>query len=162
MSGSAENTASSASEKPERRDVVLNLATANRMLPLVRQIVADIVQCHQDLARLRPEQNRLDRNRFKLSWPLRQRRYEVQEETTIAEQNLLDAFAELEVLGLTLENQAAGQIGFPTLVNDRKAYFSWKIGENGIQFWHFAGESQRRPVPATWAKSADIRLLNKS
>lgn len=162
MSGSAENTASSASEKPERRDLVLNLATANRMLPLVKQIVADILQCNQDLARLRPEQNRLDRNRFNLGWPQRQRRYEVREETITAEQNLLDALAELEVLGLTLENQPAGQIGFPTLVNDRKAFFSWRMGENGLQFWHFAGETNRRPIPSTWAKSADIRLLNKS
>src|SRR5262249_45097117 len=149
----------SASEKPERRDVVLNLATAQRMLPLVRQIAADILQCHQELSRLRPEQQRLDRNRHNLSWPQRQRRYEVREETIVAEQNLLDALAELEVLGLNLENQAAGQIGFPTLVNDRKAYFSWKLGENGLQYWHFAGEAVRRPIPSTWAKAADIRLV---
>jgi len=41
MSGSTENRAHGASEKPARRDRGVSLAEAGNMLPLVRRIVAD-------------------------------------------------------------------------------------------------------------------------
>ena len=34
--------------------------------------------------------------------------------------------------------------------------------EETVRFWHFAGETGRRPVPAAWHKQADIQLLGKS
>ena len=60
MSGSTENTAFSASEKPGRREAVLNLATAGRMVSLVRRIVADVLEQETLLAPLRLEQDLLD------------------------------------------------------------------------------------------------------
>ncbi len=162
MIGSAENTASSAFEDSGRREVVLDLATGNRMLLLVRRIVTDIQNQSRILARMRPEQDRLDRGRRTLSWPERQRRYQIREEVADAEQALQDALAELEVLSVTLLDPLSGQVGLPTLVNDKRAFFSWKPGEEGLSFWHFAGEEQRRPIPASWIKAADLRLLGKS
>jgi hypothetical protein len=162
MSGSAENTASSAFEDSGRREVVLDLATANRMLLLVRRIVDDVQNYSRTLDRIRPEQERLDRGRRSLTWPQRQRRYQIREEVADVEQSLLDALAELEVLGVTLLDPLTGQVGLPTLVNDKRAYFSWKPGEEGLSYWHFAGEEQRRPIPASWIKAADLRLLGKS
>jgi|DewCreStandDraft_4_1066084.scaffolds.fasta_scaffold259584_1 hypothetical protein len=162
MSGSAENMASSAYEDPSRREVVLDLTTASRMLPLVQRIVADILHSRQLLARLLPEQDILDRQRRTLDWPGRQRRYQLQEDVSATEQKMQDALAELEVLGLILEDGDSGQIGFPTLVNDSRAYFSWKPGEEGLLFWHFASEAQRRPIPASWFKASNVRLVGKS
>jgi hypothetical protein len=162
MNGSTENRASSAFEKPGRFDAVLSLTTANTMLPLVGRIVADIQCYHHQLDRLRPELDRLNENRRQLAWPERRRRYEIREEIAFAEQELLDALAELEVLGLTLLDAAEGRIGLPTIVNDRRAYFSWKPGEDRLTTWHFAGETGRRPIPAHWTKAPDLRAAGKS
>jgi len=160
MNGSTENRASSAFERPGRPDAVLSLATANEMLQLVRPIVADILRHQRRLEGLRPELDRLDRNRRTLAWPQRQRRYEIKEEVNYTEIELLDALAELEVLGLTLIDAEDGRIGFPTVVNDRRAFFSWKPGEEAVASWHFAAESVRRPIPPHWSKPTE-RIANK-
>ena len=47
-----------------------------------------------------------------------------------------------------------GPVGFPTMVNDRKAFFSWKLGEDGLKSWNFADELVRHPVPENWTKRA--------
>jgi hypothetical protein len=154
MNGSAENKAHGASEKPSRREKTLDLETACKMLTLVQRIVEDIVTSHQELTRLVPEQDRLDRHKRDLSWPERQRRYRVQEQIAAHERMLEEAGAELAGLGVCLLDAPAGQVAFPTVVNNRKAFFSWIRGEDGVHFWHYPGETNRRPVPASWAKEA--------
>jgi hypothetical protein len=161
MNGSTENTAHGASEKPGRREALFNLATAQGMLPLVRRIVADVLQQQHSLAQLHPEQNRLDRQRHTLSWPERSRRYQVQEEIATANQRLQEALVELANLGVVLVNAQEGQVGFPTVVNSRPAYFSWRPGEEQLRHWHHPEETVRRPIPASWAKSAHISLSPK-
>jgi hypothetical protein len=161
MNGSTGNTASGASEKPGRRETLLNLTTARRMLPLVRQILADLGEARQQLARLQPEQDRLDRQRHTLSWPERSRRYQLREEIAAGESALQQARSELEGLGVVLVNDEEGWVGFPTVVNGRRAYFSWKPGEEALRFWHFAGETVRRLIPASWTRADDITLTGK-
>ena len=78
------------------------------------------------------------------------------------ESNLLEAMAELEVLGVALVDPETGRVGFPTIVNERPAFFSWQPGEETLKYWHFGSELVRRAIPASWAKHADIRLLGKS
>ncbi len=162
MSGFAENTAHDASEKPDRRDSVIHLGTACRMLPLVRLIVGDVLADRRRLAQLQPEQNRLDRQRRSLSWPDRARRYRIQEEVAAAEQHLREALEELDLLGIELLDPSDGRVGFPTMVNNARAYFSWRPHEEGLHFWHFAGETLRRPIPAAWRKNAEGSLFGKS
>src|SRR5262249_28406016 len=125
------------------------------MLPLARRVVDDILTQRHRLAELLPEQDRLDRARRTLAWPDRLRRYNLREEIAGAEHHLLDALAELEVLGLELVSAEEGRLGFPTIVDDRAAFFSWVPGEEDITYWHFAGERARRRIPASWSKSAE-------
>ena len=42
------------------------------------------------------------------------------------EQNAVQARTELEALGLALIDPDLCQVGFPTMVNNRKAFFSWR------------------------------------
>jgi hypothetical protein len=156
MSGSRSYPTSDASESPERGEVVLSLKTVNKMLPLVQQIANDIVTSHRTMARLRPEEERLDRQRNSLSWPGRQRRYEVKEELGKAEKELGIALAELRDLGLLVLDDLEGRIGFPTMVNNRQAYFSWRLGEEGLHDWRFADEDADRPIPASWLKELSL------
>jgi hypothetical protein len=141
MNGSTGNKAFGASEKPERGDVILSLSTAQRMLPLVQRIVEDILNKQEALARLAPEQEQL----------FRQRR---------AERTLGEAHEEIQTLGLALLDAEIGRVGFPTLVNDRRAFFSWRPGEDSLQSWHFAEESMCRPIPTAWMR--EISLARKS
>ena len=157
MSGFTENRASGASERSGGDSVVLTWGAAGAMLPLVGRVAADVVRLHDRLARLRPEKERLDRMRRTLAWPDRARRYELQEETDAIGKDLQDATAELEVLGVALLHGPTGLVGFPTVVNDRPAYFSWRPGEEKLAFWNYADELVRRPVPASWTRPVKER-----
>jgi hypothetical protein len=156
MNGSAENKAHGASEKPDRREKNLRLETARRMLPLVQRVVEDIVTAHQELAILVPEQERLDRQKRDLSWPERQRRYQVRDQIAGRERLLEESRAELVGLGLLLVDGTIGQVGFPTRVNNKRAFFSWRRGEDGVHFWHYTGDEHRQPIPASWTKPATV------
>jgi hypothetical protein len=52
---------------------------------------------------------------------------------------------------MLLDNEQ-GRVGFPTMVNDRRAYFSWHTGEDGLHSWQFADEDVTRPIPLAWLK----------
>jgi hypothetical protein len=154
MNGFTENRASDASERPGPHDVVLSWGTSRAMLPLVGRIVADVVRDQLRLAQLTPEQARLDLQRQTLAWPQRARRYQLREEITDLEKDLGTALAELELLGVVLLDAASGLVGFPTIVNDRRAYFAWRPDDEDLDFWSYAGESTRRPVPEDWTTPA--------
>lgn len=153
MNGYTENRASGAYERPGPHDLVLTWGTSHAMLPLVGRIVADIMHGHECLAQLRPEQERLDSQRHTLAWPQRSRRYQVQEELASVEKDLRRAYTELEGLGVAVLHGPSGLIGFPTIVNDRRAFFSWRPGEEDVVYWNFVGDPVRHAVPETWTKS---------
>ena len=162
MNGSKGNAAFDAPEMPEGRDIVLNLNTANRMLPLVQRVVDDILISHKTIDRLQPELDRLDRHKRELVWLERQRRYQVSEEVAAAERKLGEAVEELSELGVALLEASTGRIGFPTLVNDRRAYLSWQPGEARLSSWLFADETTERPIPPSWWKVSEASLSGKN
>jgi hypothetical protein len=130
------------------------------MLPLIKSIVSDIVLSRTALNRLTPEQERLERHRRELVWQERQRRYQISEEIAAAERNITTALGELTTLGVNITDAEAGEVDFPTKINGRPAAFSWKLGEDGVIHWHYAGESVRRPIPTDWdhAKATPVRF----
>jgi hypothetical protein len=158
MNGSRENMASGAPEKSDWRDRVMNLETARRMVPLVQRIVADILARQHSLDLLLPEQERLDRTKRSLAWPERRRRYQVREDVAQAELALEAAGAELQELGVALLDPVVGRVGFPTVVNEKAAFFSWQSGQEGVNGWHFANETRSRPIPPAWNKIGDPTL----
>jgi hypothetical protein len=152
MSGSRETRASEAFEKRGNHDHPLTWNAANRMLPLVQHIVAEVIACQQRLAALHPEKERLDRQRRDLSWPERSRRYQLDDEIAAGERALRAACGELDGLGLVLLDGDAGQVGFPTMVNKRRAFFSWLPSEQTLSYWRYADDDERRPIPAGWTR----------
>lgn len=152
---STPNRAGNSAGKPRRKDdATLDLPTARRMLPLVRGIVSDLVTSRSALTSLVPEQERLERHRRDLVWQERQRRYQVSEEIRSAETAATHAAAELSALGVGLVDADAGEVDFPTKINGRPAAFNWRLGEDGLGHWHYAGEAQRRAIPADWDQPA--------
>jgi hypothetical protein len=152
MNGSTENRAPEAFEKGGSHDRLLTWVAANRMLPLVQHIVAEVIDCQHRLATMQPEKERLDRHRRELSWPERSRRYQLGEDIAAGERTLRAACGELDGLGVSLLDIHTGQVGFPTKVNNRPAFFSWRPGEETLSFWQYADEGERRPIPAGWTK----------
>src|SRR5260370_11165222 len=126
------------------------------MVPLVQRIVQDVLHCRQELARMQPEQSWLDSQRRTLDWPQRARRYHLKEAIAAQEEHLTLALEELESLGVVLLDPLKGQVGFPTLVNGRRAFFSWRLGEENLKHWHFMGEKVRRMIPASWGLEAEV------
>lgn len=120
---------------------------AERTLPLVRRIVADLVDEHP-------------------SWRAGVSRYEalslaadptsgetaemLQVRTEVAERaERIDGFLrELEEIGCLFKGFESGLVDFPSLRNDEPVYLCWQLGEPSIQSWHgldtgFAG---RQPI----------------
>jgi hypothetical protein len=148
------NRASNSAGKPRKKEVTLDLSTARKMLPLVQSIVTDIVNSRRMLSQLAPEQERLDRQRRELAWQERQRRYQISDEIAAAEKAWATAVSELAGLGVTLVDDEAGEVDFPTKVNGRQAAFSWLLGEDSLRHWHYADEESRRLIPTDWDKGA--------
>ena len=153
MNGFTERRASGSGQRPGPNDLVLTWETSFAMLPLVRQIVADVLGHQERLMRVRPEHDRLERNRLNLAWAERARRYELEEEIKALGKELTASRGELEGLGVSLLVVRTGLVGFPTIVNNRKAFFSWKPGEEGLAFWNFADDLNRKAVPVSWTKA---------
>ena len=147
---STPNRAGNPAGKPRRKEITLDLRTTRQMLPLVKSIVADITASRSALARLVPEQDRLERHRRDLVWQERERRYQIKEEMTACERAITAAVAELGALGVRLLDDQTGAIDFPTKINGRTAAFTWKPEETAVAHWHYTDEDQRRPIPADW------------
>lgn len=161
MSGSLGHQAPDAPAEPGRGERVMNLTTARKMLPLVQRIVADILDNQRGLDALQPQLDRLDRQKRDLVWLERQRRYALREEQAGREARLGEAQQELRQLGVILVNLEAGRVGFPTMVNNRPAFFAWWPGEEGVTRWHFANESRTRTIPAQW-QDEDVSFGTKN
>lgn len=147
---SSPNRASRPTEKAKRKVANLDLTTARRMLPLVRSIVTDIVTTAEQIQTLAPEQATLDEYRRSLTWASRERRYAVTDAIANAERSLDGAVRELDTLGVSLVDGRQGQVDFPTRINGRPAAYSWRLGEEALDYWRYAGEENRRPIPAEW------------
>jgi hypothetical protein len=150
------NRASNPAGKPRKKDIALDLPTAQQMLPLVRSIVVDIMTSRQAITKLTPEQERLERHRRDLVWLERQRRYQVRDEIAAAEKTLTNALTELTGLGVNLVDDEVGEVDFPTKINGRSAAFTWKFGDDGLRNWHYSGEEQLRPIPKDWDQSSAL------
>jgi hypothetical protein len=132
---------------------------ANRALPYVRAIVADIVRQYGVVEELQTRLARLGRERRRnaasddvYSEELTQFRRELE-----AEEERLETFhQELKAVGVELRN-TDGLCDFPSLMDDREVYLCWRLGEPAVAHWHeldggFAG---RQPIVDADAVDAD-------
>jgi hypothetical protein len=129
---------------------IFSLDEANRALPLVRRIVADL------------------RNEYD-SWRQSMARYEIIAAGTRAylgedphevalRHELADRAArldglleELRSVGCELKDFEQGLVDFYALLDDRLVFLCWRLGEPRIEYWHEvdAGAAGRQPVNQT-------------
>ncbi|MEY4392929.1 MAG: hypothetical protein RL595_178 [Planctomycetota bacterium] len=140
---------------------IMTLENAETMLPLASRVAEDLKVISSRVRLLRSEKNFYDKKKKKLNWKERRRAYEVTDELYFSELTLENIMVELKAIGVEPLIPELGLVGFPTLVNNRKAYFSWKPGEPCICYWNFSEELNRRPVPPTWYQDAKEESARK-
>lgn len=122
-----------------RRRKRFTLIEANRTLPLVRRIAADVVRTHGEARKLHAELTRkLPRaDRHTLSSHL--------DEIVCKLEGFVE---ELTEVGAELKDYQAGLLDFVSVHQGREVYLCWKLGEDRICHWHEldSGFAGRQPV----------------
>lgn len=113
------------------------LAEANRALPLVNRVVADIVHTHTQALFV---QSRIGRATSKEQPAL-------QNQLDAMLERLEDFVDELTEIGCELKDYTLGLIDFTGVHQGRDVCLCWKLGEEKIDHWHemdegFAGRKQ--------------------
>jgi hypothetical protein len=130
-------------------DRIFTVEEANRTLPLVSRIVADLVREHQQ-------------------WEDKVREFELatvgsspEKPDAIAELLQFEAqrlakdiegyIAELNKLGVICKGMDTGLVDFRGRIDGRDVYYCWKLGEPSVMFWHeidagFVGRQRLHPL----------------
>ena len=72
-----------------------------------------------------------------------------------ATQQVKDAIAEIDSIGVQVKDLDIGLLDFPCVVEDRVILLCWKLGEKSIEHWHSMEEGfrGRKPIDETIARS---------
>ena len=133
---------------------MFSVASANRMLPLVRMIVSDIVELFRDvrdreerLSSLRKGDARNIQRGDLYDEEVEQIRLDLEKDV----ERLQGFVDELLELGVEFKDPVIGLIDFPSMMDGQEVYLCWKLGEPTITHWHTrdAGFSGRQELKLT-------------
>ena len=128
---------------------LFTLAEAERTLPLVRRIVADLMA---EYPRWRAAVGRFEllSAGARADWGETVEQAAARDEVTAAAARINDDLKELEAIGCVFKGFDAGLVDFYTLRDDRPVFLCWKMGEARIEHWHEldAGFGGRQPIDA--------------
>jgi hypothetical protein len=84
-----------------------------------------------------------------------------QHRQTVA-RDLEQAIENVHQFGCLVKDLDIGLIDFPTLFQGQEVYLCWKLGEDGIQFWHGVDEGfrGRKPIDAGFLEHHQGELPN--
>ncbi len=126
---------------------------ARSMLPLLRLIVADISLSHRELTDRRSHLRRMLRShQGKARYQVYdQEIVEMQKELADEARHLDEYISELERLGVILRSAHEGIVDFPTSIDDRRAFFTWQMGQDDVSdfHWHDESTADRRRLAST-------------
>jgi hypothetical protein len=130
---------------PRRR--LFTLEHANRTLPLVRRVVADIVRQHKIVSALE------DRCHIRRPDVPREKQEELSRQYGIELERLGELAAELSAIGCEIKDWRLGLIDFRSQYQGREVELCWRLGEESIQFWHEinAGYAARQRIGEDFA-----------
>jgi hypothetical protein len=128
---------------------IFTVEEANRTLPLVRKIVADLVHEHKlweekvaefELATVGSSPERPDAIAELL-----------QIEAQRLARDIESYIAELSELGVICKGMDTGLVDFRGQMDGRDVYYCWKLGEPSVMYWHeidagFVGRQKLHPL----------------
>jgi hypothetical protein len=126
------------------------LSEANRTLPLVKRIVADIVAAHPRWREL-VAQYELVAAQAKPEWGESAEQVELRARIADAAREIDRYLAELHGIGCVFKGFEEGLVDFYGKLEGREVFWCWKAGEERIEHWHEleAGYAGRQPIPVT-------------
>lgn len=124
--------------KPSRSVRRFTLEQANKALPLVKRVVADIINAHKSHT---DSQSRAESLSGK-------DQLEAQKSADSSHDRLQELVSELTDIGCEIKDYQTGLIDFVARHEDRDIYLCWKLGEEKIMYWHelHTGFAGRQPV----------------
>ena len=127
-----------------------SLAEANRTLPLVKRIVADILSLHpkwRDLV----SRYELVAAQAKPEWGESAEQVGLRTEIEGVAREINDYLLELEQIGCVFKGFDQGLVDFYGKIEGRDIFWCWKQGEERIEHWHEleAGYAGRQTIPVT-------------
>jgi hypothetical protein len=128
--------------RPRQSARIFTLEQANRTLPLVSRIVADIVRQHKKVCDLEDIYQRPGSGASSEEGRVALR------DKCLAEVELLRELRdELAAVGCQLKDWRRGIVDFFAIRDGRPIEFCWRLGEDRISHWHDAGAGFRARQP---------------
>jgi hypothetical protein len=126
---------------------LFTLADAERTLPLVRRIVADLMT---EYPRWRTAVSRFEllTGGARADWGETGELVAARDAVTVAAARINEYLKELEAIGCVFKGFDAGLVDFYSLRDDRPIFLCWRMGEARIQHWHEldSGFGGRQPI----------------
>lgn len=128
---------------------IFTVDEANRTLPLVRAIVADLTRLSRDVIDRRERLAHLMTGRESDSRDLYgEELADIKRELDKDTEKLQEYVDELRHLGVEPKDGMEGLVDFPSIVDGKLVFLCWKLGEPEVLYWHglrdgFAG---RQPL----------------
>ena len=131
---------------------LFTVESANRTLPLVRKIVADIVRTYATWEERVQELEVL--NAGARSEETDARTVVLEREIARLAADVQGCLRELKELGVEFKGYDTGLVDFPSEMGDRTVYLCWRLGEPAVAHWHeidagFAGRQPLAPAEVT-------------
>jgi hypothetical protein len=123
---------------------------ANELLPTVRPLVEEVVAHRRALAVATVRHARIATKIAGNGGGVRPHEVDELQVTIDAEAaEVVRCVTELQELGVLVKDLDEGLVDFPALRGDEEVLLCWRLGEEGVAFWHtledgFAG---RKPLP---------------
>ena len=123
------------------------LSQANKTLPLVKRIVADLTSLHprwRDLV----YRYELIAAQAKPEWGESPEQLALRAEIEALARQINDYLVELDQVGCVFKGFEAGLVDFYSLREDRPIFLCWRLGEERITHWHEveSGFAGRQPI----------------
>ncbi len=132
------------------RSRTFTVEEANNALPLVRRIVADIVRAYELLSEQAVDYKdvRVVEDR---TTDIEDRLNGLKRSMSVLSEQIEDFVAELAEIGCEMKDLKTGLIDFPFLMDGRRVFLCYELGEERVEFWHelTEGYAGRKPLPVT-------------
>jgi hypothetical protein len=141
--------------KKSDRGRIFTVEEANATLPLVRAIVSDLVELSRDVIDRRERLSQLPGNLSQLPGkpagkphdPYEEELAQMTEDVEKDSRQLREYVEELRAVGVEPSSATEGLVDFPSVINGRKIFLCWKLGEPQVAWWHDSGDGYRQRKP---------------
>ena len=133
------------------------LYAAERLLPEIESGLREAIACKAAFEEAQNELQATAQRVMMLGGVLvdRDKTHQQKQRRDQQAQNLKTAVHNIQELGCIIKDLDIGLVDFPTRFRGEEVYLCWKLGEQGIEFWHgtHEGFAGRKPIDEEFRKT---------